>query len=188
MLWHPKTLQFFAMYNVFFIFGRFSIAGRLPKWPKIPFQYPLALRHPKILEKCRKHHLILVSVRNRFWAPPRVMDSSGLCDLDLVKATNNNNNLVKKKEQGEIRNIRTRRIGTRTTRIATRKARGVRTIMVKVRRSIEVVSGASGILHVNVHKKWQGAWQMSYFKQEQEQQQEKNKNRKNMKNKNKKNT
>jgi hypothetical protein len=78
-----------------------------------------------------------------------VIDSSGLCDLDLVKATNNNN-LVKKKQeqQGEIRNIRTRRIGTRTTRIATRKARGVRTVMVKVRRSIEVVSGASGILHV----------------------------------------
>jgi hypothetical protein len=101
------------------------------------------------------------------------MDSSGLCDLDLVNA--NNNNLVKKKQEqhGEIRNIRTRRIGTRTTRIATRKARGVRTVMVKVRRSIEVVSGASGILHVNFHKKWQGAWQMSYFKQEQEQQQEK---------------
>ena len=67
MLWHPKTLQNLAMYNVFFIFGRFSIAGKLPKWPKIPFQYPLALRHPKILEKCRKHHRILVSVRNRFW-------------------------------------------------------------------------------------------------------------------------
>ena len=70
MLWHPKTLQNLAMYNVFFIFCRFSIAGKLPKWPKIPFQYPLALRHPKILEKCRKHHRILVSVRNRFWAPP----------------------------------------------------------------------------------------------------------------------
>ena len=70
MLWHPKTLQNLAMYNVFFIFGRFSIAGKLPKWPKIPFQYPLALRHPKILEKCRKHHQILVSVRNRFWGPP----------------------------------------------------------------------------------------------------------------------
>ena len=67
MLWHPKTLQNLAMYNVFFIFGRFSIAGKLPKWPKIPFQYPLALRHPKILKKCRKHHRILVSVRNRFW-------------------------------------------------------------------------------------------------------------------------
>ena len=52
----------------------FSIAGKLPKWPKIPFQYPLALRHPKILEKCRKHHRILVSVRNRFWAPPAKAD------------------------------------------------------------------------------------------------------------------
>ena len=74
MLWHPKTLQNLAMYNVFFIFGRFSIAGKLPKWPKIPFQYPLALRHPKILEKCRKHHRILVSVRNRFWPPPAKAD------------------------------------------------------------------------------------------------------------------
>ena len=58
----------------FFIFGRFSIAGKLPKWPKIPFQYPLALRHPKILEKCRKHHRILVSVRDRFWPPPAKAD------------------------------------------------------------------------------------------------------------------
>ena len=58
----------------FFIFGRFSIAGKLPKWPKIPFQYPLALRHPKILGKCRKHHRILVSVRNRFWLPPAKAD------------------------------------------------------------------------------------------------------------------
>ena len=74
MLWHPKTQQNLAMYNVFFIFGRFSIAGKLPKWPKIPFQYPLALRHPKILEKCRKHHRILVSVRNRFWPPPAKAD------------------------------------------------------------------------------------------------------------------
>ena len=74
MLWHPKTLQNLAMYNVFFIFGRFSIAGKLPKWPKIPFQYPLALRHPKILEKCRQHHRILVSVRNRFWPPPAKAD------------------------------------------------------------------------------------------------------------------
>ena len=57
------------MYNVFFIFGRFSLAGKLPKWPKIPFQYPLALRYPKILEKSRKHHQGLVSVRNRLWPP-----------------------------------------------------------------------------------------------------------------------
>ena len=70
MLWHPKTLQNLAMYNVFFIFACFSIAGKLPKLPKIQFQYPLALRHPKILEKCRKHHRILVSVRNRFCPPP----------------------------------------------------------------------------------------------------------------------
>ena len=54
MFWHPKTLQNLAMYNVFFIFGRFSIAGKLPKWPKIPFQYPLALRHPKNPRKMSK--------------------------------------------------------------------------------------------------------------------------------------
>ena len=53
-----------------FICVRFSTAGSLPKWPKIPFQYPLKLRHPKIVEKTRKHHQYQVSVRNRFWAPP----------------------------------------------------------------------------------------------------------------------
>ena len=31
----------------FLIFVCFSIAGSLPKWPKIPFQYPLKLRHQK---------------------------------------------------------------------------------------------------------------------------------------------
>lgn len=58
----------------FFIFGRFSIAGSLPKWPKIPFQYPLKFRHPKIVETSRKHHLILVSVRNHFCPPPAKAD------------------------------------------------------------------------------------------------------------------
>ena len=37
MLWHPKTLQNLAMYNVFFIFGRFSIAGKLQNDPKFHF-------------------------------------------------------------------------------------------------------------------------------------------------------
>ena len=35
----------------FFISVRFSPAGSRPKWPKIPFQWPLKLRHPKIVEK-----------------------------------------------------------------------------------------------------------------------------------------
>ena len=70
MLWHPKTFQNIAIYSVFCTLVRFSIAGSLRKWPKIPFQYPLKLRHPKIVEKSRKHHLILVSVRNRFCPPP----------------------------------------------------------------------------------------------------------------------
>ena len=38
----------------FFISVRFSLAGSRPKWPKIPFQYPLKLRHPKLVEKTRK--------------------------------------------------------------------------------------------------------------------------------------
>ena len=68
MLWHPKTLQNLAMYNVFFHFWPFfPLPESYQNDPKIQFQYPLALRHPKILEKCRKHHRILVSVRNRFW-------------------------------------------------------------------------------------------------------------------------
>ena len=53
----------------FFISVRFSLAGSRPKWPKIPFQWPLKLRHPKIVEKTRKHHPTEVSVRNRFWGP-----------------------------------------------------------------------------------------------------------------------
>ena len=69
-----KNLAKSCYVQCFFHFWPFSIAGKLPKWPKIPFQYPLALRHPKILEKCRKHHRILVSVRNRFWPPPAKAD------------------------------------------------------------------------------------------------------------------
>ena len=52
------------------MFFSFLAVFPLPKWPKILFQYPLALRYPKILEKSRKHHQGLVSVRNRLWAPP----------------------------------------------------------------------------------------------------------------------
>ena len=37
MLWHPKTLQNLGMYNVFFIFGRFSIAGSYQNDPKFHF-------------------------------------------------------------------------------------------------------------------------------------------------------
>ena len=54
----------------FFISVRFSLAGSRPKWPKISFQWPLKLRHPKIVEKTRKHHPTEVSVRNRFCPPP----------------------------------------------------------------------------------------------------------------------
>ena len=60
-----QNISKYRYLQCFFIFVRSSIAGSLPKWPKIPLQYPLKLRHPKIVEKNRKHHLILVSVRSR---------------------------------------------------------------------------------------------------------------------------
>ena len=41
-------------YRYFFsLFAGFCIAGSLPKWPKIPCQYPLKLRHPRMVEKSR---------------------------------------------------------------------------------------------------------------------------------------
>ena len=54
----------------FFISVRFSLAGSRPKWSKIPFQWSLKLRHPKMVEKTRKHHQAEVSVRNPLWGPP----------------------------------------------------------------------------------------------------------------------
>ena len=64
---NPSTYRYL---QCFFIFVRFSIAGSLPKWRKIPFQYPLKLRHPRIVEKSRKHHLILVRCETVFAPPP----------------------------------------------------------------------------------------------------------------------
>ena len=65
-----KNHSTYRYLQCFFISVRFSLAGSRPKWPKIPFQYPLKLRHPKIVEKTHKHHQYEVSVRNRFWPPP----------------------------------------------------------------------------------------------------------------------
>ena len=42
--------------------------------PKFHFNTLLRSDTPKIFEKCRKHHRILVSVRNRFWPPPAKAD------------------------------------------------------------------------------------------------------------------
>ena len=47
----------------------FSFLSVLPL-PEAYQNYPLKLRRPKIVKISRKHHLILVSVRNRSWAPP----------------------------------------------------------------------------------------------------------------------
>ena len=53
MLWHPKTLQNLAMYNVFFIFGRFSIAGSYQNDPKFHFNTLLRsdTQHPRKMSK-----------------------------------------------------------------------------------------------------------------------------------------
>ena len=69
----------------FFISVRFSFAGSRPKWPKIPFQYPLKLRHSKIVEKTRKHHQYEVSVRNRFCPPPAKADIATAILTNVIK-------------------------------------------------------------------------------------------------------
>ena len=69
----------------FFISVRFSLAGSRPKWPKIPFQYPLKLRHPKIVEKTRKHHQYEVSVRNSFCPPPAKADIATAILTNVIK-------------------------------------------------------------------------------------------------------
>ena len=43
-----------------------------PKSPKIPFLDVLKFRHPKIVQKLRKHHQYLDSVRNLERAPPQL--------------------------------------------------------------------------------------------------------------------
>ena len=48
----------------FFISVRFSLAGSRPKWPKIPFQYHLKLRHPKIVNTRSRCEIV-------FGPPPR---------------------------------------------------------------------------------------------------------------------
>ena len=54
----------------FFHFLPFFHCRKATKMTQNSISIPSCARHPKILEKCRKHHRILVSVRNRFWAPP----------------------------------------------------------------------------------------------------------------------
>ena len=58
---HPQ--KHIAIYNVFSLFTVFPFLEAHQN----DRQYLLKLRHPKIVEKSRKHHLILVSVR-QFWS------------------------------------------------------------------------------------------------------------------------
>ena len=74
-----------SLFTVFFHFCPFSFAGSRPKWPKIPFQSPLKLRHPKIVEKTRKHHQYEVSVRNRFGPPPAKADIATAILTNVIK-------------------------------------------------------------------------------------------------------
>ena len=69
MFWHPKTIQNIASYSVFSFLSVFPLPEAYQKDPKFHVNTLCKLRHPKIVEKSRKHHLILVSVRNRF-SPP----------------------------------------------------------------------------------------------------------------------
>ena len=92
MLWHPKTFQSSASCNVFFTFGRFSMAGSLPKWPKIRQNFTkMTQNDPKFhfhafgssdIQKSSENYenttsiwtrcQNFVSVRNRFWPPPQL--------------------------------------------------------------------------------------------------------------------
>ena len=69
----------------FFISVRFSLAGSRPKWPKIPFQYPLKLRHPKIVEK----HANTTNTRSRckivFAPPPAKADIATAILTNVIK-------------------------------------------------------------------------------------------------------
>ena len=69
MLWHPKNPGKILLCTMFFfIFGRFFHCRKATKMTQNSISIPSCAQwHPKILEKCRKHHRILVSVRNRFW-------------------------------------------------------------------------------------------------------------------------
>ena len=98
MLWHPKTFQSSASCNVFFTFGRFSMAGSLPKWPKIRQNFTkMTQNDPKFhfhafgssdIQKSSENYenttsiwtrcQNFVSVRHRFWAPPHGGELLGL--------------------------------------------------------------------------------------------------------------
>ena len=54
MLWHPKTLQNLAMYNVFFIFGRFSICRKATKMTQNSISIPSCAQTPKNPRKMSK--------------------------------------------------------------------------------------------------------------------------------------
>ena len=58
----------------FFHFWPFFHCRKATKMTQNSISIPSCAQTPKILEKCRKHHRILVSVRNRFWAPPAKAD------------------------------------------------------------------------------------------------------------------
>ena len=63
MLWHQKTFQNIAIYGVFSVLFVFPLPEAYQNDPKFHFNTLLS-------SESRKHHLILVSVRNRFSAPP----------------------------------------------------------------------------------------------------------------------
>ena len=71
MLWHPKTIQNIAIYSVFSFLSVFPLPEADQNDPKFRFNTLLSSdRHPKIVEKTRKHHqYIPVWIRGRTWTP-----------------------------------------------------------------------------------------------------------------------
>ena len=95
----------------FFTLGCFSIAGNLPKWPKIPLTFyqhdpkwskipflcvlkfrhlcVLKFRHPKIVQKLRKHHQDLDLVPScGLGAKPFLAPLSAKADIGTAISTN----------------------------------------------------------------------------------------------------
>ena len=73
MLWHPKTLQNIAIYNVFSFLSVFPLPEAYQNDTKLCFNTLLIkLRHPKIVEKSRKHHLFWSRCETVFAPPPQL--------------------------------------------------------------------------------------------------------------------
>ena len=74
MLWHPKTRQNLAMYNVFFIFGRFFHCRKATKMTQNSISIPSCAQTPKNPRKMSKTPPYSGLGAKPFLAPPAKAD------------------------------------------------------------------------------------------------------------------